>query len=107
MGTAATAAVITKLNWWEIPVPDLVDAQRFDGDVFGWTSQPFGENYFAAFGPDGEMLGGIFQAPDDQLGNGVRITFSTDDLEAALERVTAARGTVVTPGLSTDRPLGG
>lgn len=78
------------------PGSDLDDAQRFYGQVFGWTFQPFGENYFAAFGPDGEMLGGIFKAPDDQLGNGVRITFSTDDLEAALERVTAAGGTVIT-----------
>lgn len=125
---ASTAPVITKMNWWEIPVPDLDDAKRFYGHVFGWTFQPFGENYFAAFGPDGEMLGGIFQAPEDQLGNGVRITFSTDDLEAALERVTAAGGTVITPrseiapdmgwwaaftdpagrwlGFSTERPLG-
>ncbi len=97
MGNATTAPAITKMDWWEIPVPDLDDAKRFYGEVFGWTFQPFGEDYFAALAPDGQMLGGIFKAPDDQLGNGVRITFSTDDLEAALDRVTAAGGTVVTP----------
>jgi len=96
MSTAASTPVITQMNWWEIPVPDLDDAKRFYGDVFAWTFTPFGEDYFAAAGPDGKLLGGVFKAPDDQLGNGVRITFETDDLEAALERVTAAGGTVVT-----------
>lgn len=128
MNDATTTPAITKMNWWEIPVPDLDDAQRFYGEVFGWTFQPFGENYFAATGPDGDMLGGIFLASEDELGNGVRITFETDDLEAALGRVTAAGGTVMTEraeigggmgwwaaftdpagrwlGFSTDRPRG-
>ena len=97
MVKTAPAPAITKMNWWEIPVPDLDDAKRFYGAVFGWTFQPFGEDYFAAVGPDGDMLGGIFKAPDEQLVNGVRITFETDHLEAALERVTAAGGTVLTP----------
>lgn len=129
MDKATTSPVITEMNWWEIPVPDLDDAKRFYGEVFGWTFQPFGENYFAAFGPDGDMLGGIFKAPDDELGNGVRITFKTDELEVALERVSSAGGTVVTRrseiggdmgwwaaftdpagrwiGFSTDRPADG
>jgi predicted enzyme related to lactoylglutathione lyase len=119
---------ITKMSWWEIPVPDLDDAKRFYGEVFGWTFDPFGEDYFAAIGPDGSMLGGIFLAAEDKLGNGVRITFDTDDLEGALDRVTAAGGTVVSErteiggdmgwwaaftdpagrwiGFATDRPLG-
>lgn len=119
---------ITKMSWWEIPVPDLDDAKRFYGEVFGWTFDPFGEDYFAVIGPDGNMLGGIFLAAEDKLGNGVRISFETDDLEGALDRVTAAGGTVVTErtevgsdmgwwaaftdpagrwiGFATDRPLG-
>ena len=97
MSDPTGSSVITEMNWWEIPVPDLDDAMRFYGAVFGWTFQPFGEDYFAATGPDGAMLGGIFKVPPDELANGVRITFSTDDLEGALERVAAAGGTVVTP----------
>ena len=96
MTGATTESVITKMDWWEIPVPDLDAAQRFYGEVFGWTFRPMGEDYVAAHGPDGAMLGGIFKASGDDLGNGVRITFSTDDLEGALERVTAAGGTVLT-----------
>ncbi len=38
---------------------------------------------------------GSSKAPENELGNGIRITFGTDDLEAALERVTAAGGTVL------------
>ena len=97
MTSTATETVITRMDWWEIPVPDLDEAQRFYGTVFGWTFSPMGDDYFAAHGPDGNMLGGIFRASGEDLGNGVRITFSTDDLEAALERVTAAGGTVLTP----------
>ncbi len=129
MDKATTTRAITEMNWWEIPVPDLDDAKRFYGEVFGWTFQPFGEDYFAALGPDGNMLGGIFKASDEELGNGVRITFKTDELEVALERVTGAGGTVVTQrseiggdmgwwaaftdpagrwiGFSTDRPADG
>ena len=125
----ATPEAITRMTWWEIPVPDLDDARRFYGDAFGWTFEPFGDDYFAAFAPGGEMIGGIFKASGDDLSNGVRITFATDDLEAALERVKAAGGTVVTEraeiggemgwwaaihdpagrwiGLSTTQPLGG
>jgi len=95
MDNVTTAPAITKMNWWEIPVPDLDDAKRFYGKVFGWTFQPFGEDYFAALAPDGEMIGGIFKAPEDELGNGVRITFTTEDLEEALDRVTEAGGTIV------------
>jgi uncharacterized protein len=96
MTGATTESVITKMDWWEIPVPDVDDAQRFYGEVFGWTFSPMGEDYVAAHGPEGTMLGGIFKASGEDLGNGVRITFGTDDLEAALERVTAAGGTVLT-----------
>lgn len=96
MTNSARAPAITKMTWWEIPVPELEDAKRFYGEVFGWSFDPFGEDYFAATAPDGEMLGGIFKAPEHELGNGVRITFQTDELEAALERVVAAGGTVLT-----------
>jgi len=126
MTQATNVPAITKMSWWEIPVPDLDQAQRFYGEAFGWTFQPFGEDYVMAAGPDEEMLGGIFKAPEEQLGNGVRIIFDTDDLEGALDRVAAAGGSVVSPreeiggdmgwwaviadpagrvlGLSTDKP---
>ena len=90
-----TAEAITRMTWWEIPVPDLDEARRFYGEAFGWTFEPFGDDYDAALAPGGEMIGGIFKASGDDLSNGVRITFATDDLEAALERVRAAGGTVV------------
>ena len=94
--TDAAAEAITRMTWWEIPVPDLDDARRFYGDAFGWKFEPFGDDYFAALAPDGEMIGGIFKATGDDLSNGVRITFATDNLEAALERVKGAGGTVQT-----------
>ena len=90
-----TETVITKMDWWEIPVADLEEAKRFYGQVMGWSFTEFGEDYFAATGPDGRMLGGLFKASADDLGNGIRITFSTDDLEGALDRVTKAGGSIL------------
>lgn len=95
MTSGTRAPAITEMSWWEIPVRDLDDAQRFYGDVFGWHFQPFEGDYLIATAPDGKMLGGIFKAPSEQLGNGVRIHFDTEDLEQTLERVTGAGGTVV------------
>ncbi len=92
---ADSTEVITQMDWWEIPVPDLEEAKRFYGQVMGWSFTPFGDDYFAATGPDGTMLGGIFKAPEGELGNGIRITFTTQNLEAALERVTASGGTIL------------
>ena len=126
MTTAGRAEAITRMSWWEIPVPDLDEAMRFYGGAFGWSFQPFGDDYHVVMAPDGTMIGGIFKVPAEQLGNGVSIVFETDDLEASLERVVAAGGTVVSPraeiggdmgwwatiadpagtriGLSTDKP---
>jgi predicted enzyme related to lactoylglutathione lyase len=33
---ADSTGVITKMEWWEIPVPDLDEARRFYGEVMGW-----------------------------------------------------------------------
>ncbi len=85
---------VTRMSWWEIPVPDLDEAMRFYGAALGWAFQPFGDEYFVVLAPDGTMIGGIFKVPAEQLGNGVNIVFETDDLEASLERVVAAGGTV-------------
>jgi hypothetical protein len=123
------AEAITRLSWWEIPVADLDEAMRFYGAALGWAFKPFGDDYFVVLAPDGRMIGGIFKVPSDQLGNGVNIVFETDDLEASLERVRAAGGTVISPraeiggdmgwwatfadpagtriGLSTDNPPNG
>ena len=56
MTDATTAEAITRMAWWEIPVPDLDDAMRFYGDAFGWGFEAFGDDYFAAIAPDGEMF---------------------------------------------------
>src|SRR3954469_10431094 len=38
-------STLNTVTWWEMPVADLAQAQRFYGTVFGWTFVPFGEGY--------------------------------------------------------------
>lgn len=84
--------------WWEIQVTDLEQAKAFYGAVFGWTFKPFGENYDAAFLPDGRMFGGLDagSAPKESpAGRHVRVTFHADDLEGTFAKVRANGGTVL------------
>jgi predicted enzyme related to lactoylglutathione lyase len=82
--------------WFEIDVPDAEKASAFYSAVFGWTfdSMPGMEGYPMA--KAGEKMLGALQASEDAepAGRGVRLYFEVDDLEAAVERVRSAGGTV-------------
>jgi uncharacterized protein len=83
--------------WWEIQVPDLDKGQAFYRAVFGWTFEPFGEEFVIAKTPDGTMVGGLVSSEGDASPSGrhVRIYFAVQDLEATLRAVEANGGEVV------------
>ena len=83
------------VTWWEIQVPDLAEAREFYGAVFGWTFVPFGDDFVICQTPDGTMIGGLEVGTGDPVGRQVTLYMQVRDLEATLERVTAAGGTVV------------
>jgi predicted enzyme related to lactoylglutathione lyase len=85
------------LVWHEFQVPDLTAAKEFYSAVFGWTYQPFGESFVICQNPDGQMVAGLDEVAAEPAGRHVRVYVESDDLEAALDRVAAAGGTVVHP----------
>ncbi len=85
-----------KASWWELQVTDLAEAQQFYAAVFGFTYTPYGDEYAVALNSEGEMVGGLTTTTaGDPGGRGVRLYFGTEELEAVLDRVRAAAGTVV------------
>jgi predicted enzyme related to lactoylglutathione lyase len=97
---AAPAQQNDTVTWWELQVSDLEPARAFYGAVFGWTFQPFGDDFLMASAPDGTPLGGLDGGTgkgESPAGRGVRVYVQVEDLEATLAKVTAAGGAVTTP----------
>lgn len=89
--TDTSAAPFNTVTWWEIPVQDLEKAKAFYGAVFGWTIEPFGEGFVGAFA-DGAMIGGLAEAADGEVAEGVRIYVNVADLEATIAAAAANGG---------------
>ncbi|WP_154794999.1 VOC family protein [Occultella kanbiaonis] len=88
-----TSAPVNTVTWWELPVTDLDQAKSFYGAVFGWTFTPFGEGYEGILNGS-EMIGGLWQAPEQATSDGIRVYVNVADLEATLAAAEAAGGTV-------------
>lgn len=86
--------------WHEIVTPDVAASQKFYGGLFGWTFRSIesdGLDYsIAMFGP--RPVAGFFR-PEDWRGRTVAAEwvqfFSVADVDATLERITAAGGSVI------------
>lgn len=84
--------------WWEIGVPDLGRAREFYGEAFGWTFEEMYDGFLIAKDTAGAMVGGL-ERRDDPLPTGSRFNlyFASDELEAVVDGVVAAGGSVVLP----------
>lgn len=85
------------ISYIEITVADLAAAQQFYGRAFGWEFNDYGPQYAgirAVGGGDGELGGlGVGGHLTPGPGGTLALLYS-DDLEATLESVLAAGGTV-------------
>ena len=83
-----------RIDYVEMPGGDLPATKSFYSQAFGWGWVDYGPSY-AAFEKAG--LDGGFQAdPGERPASPLVVLFATD-LEAMLERVTAAGGRVIKP----------
>ena len=97
---------MTRAVWFELYVTDLDDAQRFYGAVLGWQLEPFEaydpENYFLLRDTDGAPVGGAIVRRGSvpglgHTGSGQSVIYlRVADLDATLDRVEDAGGTVLT-----------
>lgn len=85
--------------WNELATTDAAAALAFYGRQFGWQamgSMPMGDmGDYHMVGRGGAMLGGVMTAAAQGPGPGWRFYFRVDEIDAALDRVVAAGGTVV------------
>ena len=85
---------MARLNYVELPVREIGPAKAFYETVFGWSLTDFGPTYAATLSGDTDV--GL-QADQAEATKAPLPVIDVDDLEAALEAVTAAGGTIVRP----------
>jgi predicted enzyme related to lactoylglutathione lyase len=88
------------LSWNELGSPDLAGSARFYSDLFGWTTSPMdvGEmEYLVIENAAGHSNGGIRPPMPPGAPAFWLVYFVTDDIEAAVAKVTALGGAVLGP----------
>lgn len=84
------------VDYVEVGVTDLDRARRFYSEAFGWSFNDYGPAYAGIRSPDGAAeVGGLNGAGRTGAGGPLVLLYS-EDLDATIERVRAAGGTVVT-----------
>jgi predicted enzyme related to lactoylglutathione lyase len=80
------------IDYVEITVTDMEAAKAFYSSAFGWSLTDYGPEYAGIQG-DGSEQGGL------SLGSAVKplVILYSEDVEATLDAVTAAGGTIVRP----------
>ena len=86
-----------KLNYVEFPAAELPATKAFFEAAFGWTFVDYGPEY-TAFAGQG-LDGGFFKADKaSRTANGAALlVFYSRDLEATLQKVLSAGGTIAQP----------
>jgi uncharacterized protein len=84
------------LDYVEISVTDVAEAQQFYSSAFGWTFNDYGPDYAGIQDPTrpGAEVGGLARAPEIRTG-GPLILFFSDDLDGSLSAVVTAGGRIV------------
>jgi uncharacterized protein len=83
-----------RIDYVEIPAPDLAAAKVFYGVAFGWRFTDYGEAYVGIQGgPGGTEVGG-FNPLSAPATAGPLVILYSDDLAATVAAVRAAGGTV-------------
>jgi len=85
---------MARLNYVELPVADVGAAKAFYEAAFGWTMTAFGPTYAATLTGDTDV--GL-QGDSAEASGAPLPVIEVADLEAALEAVTEAGGTIVRP----------
>ncbi|MCP4656354.1 MAG: VOC family protein [bacterium] len=85
---------INRIDYVEIPAPDIAKAKDFYSDVFGWSMEDFGPDY-CCFN-DQKFVGGFTKAREIAQGGPLVIIYVAD-IEATMKKIEAAGGRQVVP----------
>jgi uncharacterized protein len=83
-----------RISYVELPVPQVAATRDFYAGAFGWAFTDFGPDYAAT--TDGDVDLGLNGGGEGAAPAPLPLV-ETDDLEAALDRVVAAGGSIVQP----------
>jgi len=81
-----------QVDYVEIPVTDLEKTRDFFAELFGWSFQEWGPDYFSF--NDGRLDGGLRRAEGAAPASGVLLIFFSDDLERDEKRVKTLGATI-------------
>ena len=85
------------LDYIELAAPDVAAAKEFYAAAFGWRFNDYGPEYAGILAPDGsDEVGGLTAAASPSA-EGVLVLVYSADVDASLQAVEAAGGTVVDP----------
>lgn len=82
------------IDYIEISVTDMAEAQRFYAEAFGWEFTDYGPGYAGIRSGDGEMGG--FRVADEVSTGGPLVILYSKDLDATLAAVRRAGGQIAT-----------
>ena len=88
------------VSHFEIPARDLERAARFYREAFGWTVEPVpweGHPYYKVRGAAGKAIGGGIVPASEGYDHPLLVIQVTGDMEAWIERIAEAGGTVDQP----------
>jgi len=88
------------LNYVEFPAHDIEATKQFFSAAFSWSFEDYGTEY-SAFKAEG-IEGGFYRTDDKELCSRAErgaalLVFNSSDLEASLEKVESAGGTISNP----------
>lgn len=93
---------LNSIAWNELITPDPAAAVKFYGDLFGWTTEPFGTgaNPYTLFKHGNQTFGGVMAPPQPGIPPHWLNYVAVADLDAAFAKATALGATVCVPPMS-------
>ena len=85
------------ISYIELGVTDLAAARAFYEAAFGWEFTSYGPGYAGIKAPDGEGEVGGLDAGSAPSAAGPLVLLFSEDLDATVEAVTQAGGSIVVP----------
>lgn len=83
------------IDYIELTVTDLAATKGFYADAFGWAFNDYGPEYAGIVSPDGAgEVGGLNGTGGGRVGGSPLVLLYSDDLDASVEAVSAAGGTI-------------
>lgn len=85
------------ISYIELGASDMVPTRAFYESAFGWEFNDYGPEYSGIKSPDGESDIGGLDAGSDPSSSGPLVLLFSADLDASVEAVEKAGGTIAVP----------